>query len=300
MKPNIIPQPPIYPKPPSPSQKPKSMSDAWGDKKEELARAPSRCDQREDSSDEPKTSEDDLESTFTVQKEAVARASTPEKVPDKMKLAFVPAPPVKPRPSSTSEICDPRVRQIEVLNVASSPAILEAETEIRAKIAETSVEVASGDTDFENVAQKTKSILKPASSTRRRVVSANKAQGLVAASIRDSLDLVGKKLDKPSKSVKWDKLYYNDSTIAEFGVDGRPVPVKESSKKRGRKSSPKQQAAVEKGAGKRSSKNAKSDKSEKSDSVARQSKISSYTSNAIVVPSPSSGPYLRTETPVIK
>ena len=294
------PQPPIYPKPPSPSQKPKSMSEAWGDKKEELARAPSRCDQREDSSDEPKTSEDDLESTFTVQKETVARASTPERPPEVMKIAFVPAPPVKPRPSSTSEVYDPRVRQIEVLNVASSPAIMEVEKEIRAKIAENSVEVASGDTDFESVAQKTKSILKPASSTRRRVVSANKSQGLVAASIRDSLDLVGKKLDKPSKSVKWDKLYYNDSTIAEFGVDGRPVPVKESSKKRGRKSSPKQQAAVEKGAGKRSSKSAKSDKTEKTDAIARQTKISGYTSNAIVVPSPSSGPYLRTETPVIK
>ena len=76
--------------------------------------------------------------------------------------------------------------------------------------------------------------------------------------------------------------------------------MKESSKKRGRKSSPKQQAAVEKGAGKRSSKSAKSDKTEKTDAIARQTKISGYTSNAIVVPSPSSGPYLRTETPVIK
>ena len=145
--------------------------------------------------------------------------------------------------------------------------------------------------------------IKQTSSTRRRVVSATKNQGLVAASIRDSLDLVGRKLDKPAKSVKWDRLYYNDATIAEFGGDNwRPVPVKETSlmtKKRGRgKATPKQQDKAEKGAGKRSSKTAKADNQPE---MSRQ--MGTYTSQAIVVPSPSSGSShtpLRTEAPLIK
>ena len=293
-------------KQPSPPQHPRPIqriNNAWNTDLEPNIRAPSRCDQREESSDEQKTSEeDDLESTFTIQKDAnkISRASTPD-VPTQMKfithessasMKFItPAPPQAPRPTAPTAD-DPRMRQIEVLNVASSPALIEAEkTE---KVEEYVETTQMGDAPEQT---ERKSILKKTSSNRRRVVSATKNQGLVAASIRDSLDLVGRKLDKPSKSVKWDKLYYNDSTIAEFGTDNwRPVPIKDTSKKRGRKAqTPKQQEKVEKGAGKRSSKTAK-----QNEKVEIKPKMTTYTSHAVVVPTPSSGTQLRTETPVIK
>ena len=281
------PSPPAHPRP--------IQRNAWNNDLEPPGvRAPSRCDQREESSDEPKTTseEDDLESTFTIQKDAnkISRASTPE-LPAQMKF-ITPAPPQAPRPTVPTTDLDPRMRQIEVLNVVSSPALLETE-----KVEKTDEYVDTTQMgDFEQEQTERKSILKKNSSNRRRVVSATQ-KGLVAASIRDSLDLVGRKLDKPSKSVKWDKLYYNDSTIAEFGTDNwRPVPAKDASKKRGRKAqTPKQQEKVEKGAGKRSSKTAK-----QSEKVEIKPKMTTYTSHAVVVPTPSSGTQLRTEAPIIK
>jgi len=295
------PVPPPHPKPVPPPPPTKHLN-AWN----EPDRAPSRCDQREESDESPKTSEDDLESTFTVHKDPVSRASTPE-VPNAMRLRkFMPAPPVAPRP----ELADPRVRQIEVLNVASAPALIDGELRQEQESQESRAEQTEpsdmgGDAGRNQQIEYT-SILKQTSSTRRRVVSATKNQGLVAASIRDSLDLVGRKLDKPTKSVKWDRLYYNDSTIAEFGGDNwRPVPVKETvTKKRGRgKATPKQQEKAEKGAGKRSTKTSKADGQKTQHEITMSRQMGTYTSNAIVVPTPSAGASntpLRTETPLIK
>ena len=41
--------------------------------------------------------------------------------------------------------------------------------------------------------------------------------GIVAASIRDSLELATKLGPDNKKNVRWDKLYYNDDSVAEEG-----------------------------------------------------------------------------------
>merc|ERR1712180_442603 len=133
---------------------------------------------------------------------------------------------------------------------------------------------------------KPKGILK-ARSYNRRIVSAGKNGGIVAASIRDSLELATKLGPDNKKNVRWDKLYYNDDSVAEFGADGKPVHIPQS-KKRGRKGTTGKKETEKSKKGGKKGKGQVQQQEEVKKMVTRNAQYS-------VVPSPSSGPALKTE-----
>merc|ERR1712142_577387 len=114
------------------------------------------------------------------------------------------------------EVKDPRIKKIEVLNIQKAqPTITNVQSDARQMVqSEARSEEIKEEPDEEVL--KPKGILK-ARSFSRRIVSAGKNGGIVAASIRDSLELATKLGPDNKKNVRWDKLYYNDDSVAEEG-----------------------------------------------------------------------------------
>jgi len=292
------PTPPSYPKPRDMDREIKSAwsgsaggNNSVGDGSINDQRAPSRCDRRP--SDEISEAEnEDLEATFTIEQtgskpEVVQRSSTPE-----IEEHVTPSPPINPKPKEM-EVKDPRIKKIEVLNIQKAqPTITNAiQSDARQMVqSEARSEEIKEEPDEEVL--KPKGILK-ARSFSRRIVSAGKNGGIVAASIRDSLELATKLGPDNKKNVRWDKLYYNDDSVAEFGSDGKPVHILQT-KKRGRKgASTKKETEKGKKGGKKGKAQTQTQQEEIKKMVTRNSQYS-------VVPSPSSGPSLKTETPLIR
>lgn len=302
---------------------------------EESSRAPSRCDKRiEDGFDQPESPEEleepveDLEATFTIQEKAISlkRSSTPDLVeanpnqneesqsqvmtrtnPVNQSNTMQPNPPPHPKPPAKAK--DPRVKKIEIMNrdmkTINSINNINVITHSEMSQAKANQNVANnGPSHYGedegmkvNEEKETKSILK-ARSYNRRIVSAGRNGGLVAASIRDSLELLGKHPEKSSKSVKWDRLYYDDNSIADFGNDGKPQPIIQT-KKKGKKAT-QGKAQTVKNAEKKSTGKGKNAKKEPVESI-RINKMVTRNNQFSIVPHPSSGSsLLRTETPIIK
>merc|ERR1712141_449470 len=170
---------------------------------------------------------------------------------------------------------DPRIKKIEIMNNRTN--IISSDEMIRIQKANSNIEDLKKEEKEEPAeSTSTKSILKTRSYNRR----------IVSASIRDSLELLGKTPEKSSKSVRWDRLYYDDNSMAEFGNDGKPVAaLKKKGKKAGTKPAVDKKQIVVKGKKKKTSEPVEMMKINKM--VTRNNQYS-------IVPRPSSGPNLRT------
>jgi len=215
------PTPPSYPKP-----REMEIKSAWansgsvGDGSD--PRAPSRCDRRPSDEISEAEHEDDLEATFTIHEKTENRKIEPEVVqrsstPDiEEQISVRPSPPIDPKPKQTV-VKDPRIKKIEVMNIQKGETTIQKEI-----VAIPSQKVPDSKEPNENNEEKEDSVLMPkgilkARSYNRRIVSAGKNGGIVAASIRDSLELATKLGPDNKKNVRWDKLYYNDDSVAEEG-----------------------------------------------------------------------------------
>lgn len=291
------PTPPSYPKP-----REMDVKSAWGNSGSlgdgADPRAPSRCDRRPSDEISEVEHEEDLEATFTIHEktdnrktetEVVQRSSTPD-IEDQISVR--PSPPMDPKPKQIV-VKDPRIKKIEVMNIQKGETTIQKEI-----VAIPSQRVPDLKEPNENNEEKEDSVLMPkgilkARSYNRRIVSAGKNGGIVAASIRDSLELATKLGPDNKKNVRWDKLYYNDDSVAEFGADGKPVHIS-LSKKRGRKGTA---AKKENDKGKKGGKKGKGQNQTQPEEV---KKMVTRNSQYSIVPSPSSGPLLKTETPLIR
>jgi len=291
------PTPPSYPKP-----REMEIKSAWGNSGSvgdgSDPRAPSRCDRRPSDEISEAEHEDDLEATFTIHEKTENRKIEPEVVqrsstPDiEEQISVRPSPPIDPKPKQTV-VKDPRIKKIEVMNIQKGETTIQKEI-----VAIPSQKVPDSKEPNENNEEKEDSVVVPkgilkARSYNRRIVSAGKNGGIVAASIRDSLELATKLGPDNKKNVRWDKLYYNDDSVAEFGADGKPVHIPQS-KKRGRKgTTAKKETEKGKKGGKKGKGQTQTQPEEAKKMVTRNAQYS-------VVPSPSSGPLLKTETPLIR
>jgi len=294
------PTPPSYPKP-----REMEIKSAWansgsvGDISD--PRAPSRCDRRPSDDISEAENEDDLEATFTIEKtkendknpevvpEVVQRSSTPD---IEEQATVRPSPPIDPKPKTQTVIKDPRIKKIEVMNIQKGEMALPKEiVSIPSEKESDLKEQKDNNEDLDDEVSKPKGILK-ARSYNRRIVSAGKNGGIVAASIRDSLELATKLGPDNKKNVRWDKLYYNDDSVAEFGADGKPVHIPQS-KKRGRKGTTGKKETEKSKKGGKKGKGQVQQQEEVKKMVTRNAQYS-------VVPSPSSGPALKTEAPLIR
>merc|ERR1711990_1082629 len=196
----------------------------------------SRCDRRPSDEISEAEHEDDLEATFTIHEKTENRKIEPEVVqrsstPDiEEQISVRPSPPIDPKPKQTV-VKDPRIKKIEVMNIQKGETTIQKEI-----VAIPSQKVPDSKEPNENNEEKEDSVLVPKGilktrSYNRRIVSAGRNGGIVAASIRDSLELLGKTPEKSSKSVRWDRLYYDDNSIADFGNDGKPQPIIQTKKK---------------------------------------------------------------------
>jgi len=288
------PTPPSYPKPPE-----MEIKSAWGNSGSVGdGRAPSRCDRRPSDEISEVEHEEDLEATFTIHEnnedrklepEVVHRSSTPD---IEEQISVRPSPPIDPKPKQTV-VKDPRIKKIEVMNIHKSETTIQKEI-----VAIPSQKIPDSKDQNADIEEKEDSVLMPkgilkARSYNRRIVSAGKNGGIVAASIRDSLELATKLGPDNKKNVRWDKLYYNDDSVAEFGADGKPVHIPQS-KKRGRKGgATKKETEKAKKGGKKGKSQTQTKPEEVKKMVTRNAQYS-------IVPSPSSGPLLKTEAPLIR
>jgi len=231
-KPQIQPQPPNYPRP-------SSVKTAWSNDPRAQFQIPLEAPVpkaveieevlSEDEGDED--AEDNEEnSTFiveTVEKHIeVKRCSTPELD----ELQHIPQPPPDPRPV----VVDPR--NIKLLTKVNSVPKERITIVDDGKSEQVSKKAVNSETPLihESSEKSVKGILKRR--VTRRIVSATGNRGIIAASIRDSLELAGGKTGdgQRSKTVRWDKLYYDDGSLAEFANDGTPKPIAPDKTKKGK------------------------------------------------------------------
>jgi len=319
---NFVPKPPLYAKPKS----------AWNDSDQRVPEEDSykdasdedQIEEFEDSSDDnlaesiiDETLEAKENETFDVEPEkaqiVINRCSTPDKlaeVPVAPKLerqaVKVPTPPNGTRPDDR---VDPR-KQMMLKKLSDSSIKTESVIEFKSmsRIEETADEVSKTAT------VQPKGILKKKRS-QRRVVSAAGNRGIIAASIRDSLEISKKSADEEPvevrRNVVWDKLYYDDNTTAEFGVDGRAVSQDKEPKKKNprRVKLSKSKISIDKKSSSKSTSGAttgktpsKAKKAKKAPKVAATpqpppSQMQSYHSAYSVTPFPSSCAQLKTDYP---
>jgi len=204
-KPPTQPHPPAYPRPEI-TTRPVSVRTAWSTESTPVVAVESEEPdvQNESSVDESDGIEEE-NSTFIVETNAVEinRCSTPE---IEQEIVLVPKPPECPKPIAV----DPRNAKI-MSKVKTGERVRETASE-----------------KFEEgkpVEKAVRGILKRRGT--KRIVSASSNRGIIAASIRDSLELMSTKPGdgQRSKTVRWEKLYYDDGSIAEFAADGKPKPI---------------------------------------------------------------------------
>lgn len=319
---NFVPKPPLYAKPKS----------AWNDSEQRVpeedsykdASVEDQIDEIEDSSDDnlaesiiDETLETNENETFDVEPEnaqiVINRCSTPDDLAEvtaaatlERQAAQVPTPPNGTRPDDR---VDPR-KQMMLKKLSDSSIKTESVIEFKSmsRINETADEVSkAADTQPKGILKKKRS--------QRRVVSAAGNRGIIAASIRDSLEISKKSADEETvevrRNVVWDKLYYDDNTTAEFGADGRAVSQDKEPKKKNprRVKLSKSKSSIDKKSSSKSSSGtttgktpSRAKKAKKAPKVASTpqpppSQMQSYHSAYSVTPFPSSGAQLKTDYP---
>lgn len=280
-KPPTQPHPPAYPRPET-AVRPVSVRTAWSTESSPVVAVESaEPDMKEESSvDESDEIEEEENSTFIVETNAVEinRCSTPE---IEQEIVLVPQPPECPKPTAV----DPRNAKIMS----------------KVKPGERTRETGKEKVDEGKPAEKVVTgILKRR--VTKRIVSASGNRGIIAASIRDSLELMSHKPGdgQRSKTVRWEKLYYDDGSIAEFAADGKPKPIagKTLRTKNSRRvavkkpAQPGQKGNGEKPKGKRITKKKKTEIGSEVAMSAMAYRHSSYS----VAPTPSAATF-KTETP---
>lgn len=316
------PQPPTYPRPVSiktawDSETQTAMQPAISQPRIPLEpRDPSPIEDAESESDEGEEN-----STFIVEhleQPIVKRCSTPEPIEPTIQ-SFVPQPPECPKPPAVN----PRNAKILSKYVEFQKAQQEDQKRYEEEV--TTVVQSIPLKQFSDPPKPSVAEVKPAEPTEnvflkgilkrrvsRRIVSASGNRGIIAASIRDSLDMLhGKSADgQRAKSVRWDRLYYNDDTVAEFATDGKPkavpekvkksksnrrVPIKKAQMKPSPPQTDKSGGGVKGKKGKKIKKSIEKVSDINNDAI-MQYRHTSYT----VAPTPSAATMFKTETPQFK
>jgi len=268
------PVPPTYPRP-------STVKSAW-----ENSGSKNPVSDRAESSSSESEIDDAENSTFIVEENVgeteLRRCSTPDHGDQ---AEMVPKPPEVPRPNSTHPKNEKLKSKIETTQPTQSETTKNAE-----KIeSERKSEV--------------KGILKRR--VTRRIVSASGNRGIIAASIKDSLELAGAvKDDSRTKSVRWEKLYYDDGSVAEFASDGTPKPIPEKSKnkndRRVQLKDTKSKTSSVKKVTPKVKKGKRGKKIEKEPEAAPVSQMSHRYGSYSIAPTPSASATLKTEQPLLK